>query len=119
MPACMLITCDRDRGRVSTVACRVGGAAVVGSGRVGIWQCRGLPAGNGGAWRFRTVGGQLVASLPRDGREALAVRRPWRPGPAELISTTERGMLFAAMAGYTLEELLTGGALWTWERWWS
>jgi transposase len=49
----------------------------------------------------------------REGREALAVRRVRRPGPAELISDAERGTLFQAMADYTPEELLIGGPLWT------
>ncbi|MBA8925045.1 transposase [Kutzneria viridogrisea] len=47
------------------------------------------------------------------GREALAVRRARRPGPAELITAAERGTLFMAMADYTPEELLIGGPLWT------
>ncbi|MCI0385832.1 IS630 family transposase [Streptomyces sp. CNQ085] len=47
------------------------------------------------------------------GREALAVRRSRRPGPEELISAEERGVLFRAMADYSPGELLIGGPLWT------
>ena len=47
------------------------------------------------------------------GREALAVKQESRPGPHELISEQERGVLFQAMADYTPEQLLIGGPLWT------
>ena len=47
------------------------------------------------------------------GREALAAPVKSRTGRGELISATDRAVVFAAMADYTPEELLIGGPLWT------
>ncbi|MFD5513732.1 hypothetical protein ACFWIB_39250 [Streptomyces sp. NPDC127051] len=47
------------------------------------------------------------------GRQALAVRRTRRSGRPELVTGGERAAVFQAMAGYTHQDLLLGGPLWT------